>query len=115
MKILLCDDSSFMRVMLKNMLVGNVFIEADNGNEMLQKYKVEKPDLVFLDITMPELDGISALKLLKKDYPDAKVIMCSAMGQQAFVIEAIKLGATDFIVKPFEASRVVEAVSKVIG
>ena len=105
MKILLCDDSSFMRVMLKNMLVGNVFIEADNGNEMLQKYKVEKPDLVFLDITMPELDGISALKL----------IMCSAMGQQAFAIEAIKHGATDFIVKPFEASRVVEAVSKVIG
>ena len=116
--ILIVDDAAFMRMMLKDMLSKNDFNvvgEAVNGKDAVEKYKELSPDLVTLDITMPELDGIGALKAIKQVNPDAKVIMCSAMGQQAMVLESIQAGARDFIVKPFQADRVVEAVNKVLG
>ena len=86
--------------------------EAANGAEMLIKYEETQPDIVTLDITMPEMDGLTAIKELKKKHPDANVIMCSAMGQQSMVIDAIQSGAKDFIVKPFQAERVIECLSK---
>jgi two-component system chemotaxis response regulator CheY len=116
--ILLVDDAAFMRMMLKDILTKNGFTiagEAENGVVGVEKYKELKPDLVLLDITMPEMDGIQAAKNIKAADGDAKIIMCSAMGQQAMVIEAIQAGAKDFIVKPFQADRVIEAVNKVIG
>ena len=116
--ILITDDAAFMRMMIKDILTKNgynVIGEAENGQVAVDKYKELQPDLVLLDITMPELDGIGALKAIKAIDPNACVIMCSAMGQQAMVIEAIQSGAKDFIVKPFQAERVLEAVKKVIG
>ena len=116
--ILLVDDAAFMRMMLKDILVKNgyeVLGEAENGIKAIEKYKELNPDLVIMDITMPEMDGIEAVKEIKKVNPAATVIMCSAMGQQAMVIEAIQSGAKDFIVKPFQADRILEAVKKVIG
>ena len=117
-KILLVDDAAFMRMMLKDILTKNgyeVVGEAENGAKAVEKYKEVTPDLVTMDITMPEVDGISALKNIRSIDSNAKVVMCSAMGQQAMVIEAIQAGARDFIVKPFQADRVLEAVKKVIG
>ena len=117
-KILLVDDAAFMRMMLKDILTKNgyeVVGEAENGAKAVEKYGELKPDLVTMDITMPEMDGISALKNIRSIDSNAKVVMCSAMGQQAMVIEAIQSGARDFIVKPFQADRVLEAVKKVIG
>ncbi|NLL80148.1 MAG: response regulator [Clostridiales bacterium] len=116
--ILICDDAAFMRMMIKDILTKNgynVAGEAENGMIAVDKYKELKPDLVLMDITMPEMDGIQALKNIKAADPGALVIMCSAMGQQAMVIEAIQAGAKDFIVKPFQADRVLEAVKKVVG
>ena len=116
--ILICDDAAFMRMMIKDILTKNgynVAGEAENGAKAVEKYNELKPDLVLMDITMPEMDGIQALKKIKESSPDAVVIMCSAMGQQAMVIESIQAGAKDFIVKPFQADRVLEAVKKVIG
>ena len=116
--ILVVDDAAFMRMMVKDILTKggyNVVGEAENGVVAVQKYSELKPDLVTLDITMPEMDGIQALKKIKDVDGGANVIMCSAMGQQAMVIEAIQNGAKDFIVKPFQADRVLEAVKKVIG
>ena len=113
--ILICDDAAFMRMMIKDILTKNgynVAGEAENGLKAVEKFKEVNPDLVLMDITMPEMDGIQALKEIKKIDGGAKVIMCSAMGQQAMVIEA---GAKDFIVKPFQAERVIEAVKKVVG
>ena len=110
--ILVVDDAAFMRMMVKDILTVG---EAENGVVAIQKYTELKPDLVTLDITMPEMDGIQALKKIKEADAGANVIMCSAMGQQAMVIEAIQNGAKDFIVKPFQADRVLEAVKKVIG
>ena len=110
--ILIVDDAAFMRMMVKDILTKggyNVVGEAENGVVAVQKYSELKPDLVTLDITMPEMDGIQEVDA------GANVIMCSAMGQQAMVIEAIQNGAKDFIVKPFQADRVLEAVQKVIG
>ena len=89
--------------------------QAENGAKAVEKYNELKPDLVLMDITMPEMDGIQALKKIKETDPNASVIMCSAMGQQAMVIESIQSGAKDFIVKPFQADRVLEAVQKVVG
>ena len=100
-KVMICDDAAFMRMMIKDILT-------KNGYEA-------KPDLVLMDITMPDMDGIQALKKIKEIDANANVIMCSAMGQQAMVIEAIQSGAKDFIVKPFQAERVLEAVKKVVG
>ena len=117
-KILIVDDAAFMRMMIKDILTKNgyeVAGEAENGVVAVSKYGEIKPDLVLMDITMPEKDGIQALKDIKAIDSGAKVIMCSAMGQQAMVIEAIQSGAKDFIVKPFQADRVIEAVKKVVG
>ncbi|MDD6796824.1 MAG: response regulator [Bacteroides sp.] len=116
--ILICDDAAFMRMMIKDILTKNGYNiagEAENGLKAIEKYNELKPDLVLMDITMPEMDGIQALKSIKSNDPSAVVIMCSAMGQQAMVIESIQSGAKDFIVKPFQADRVIEAVKKVIG
>lgn len=116
--ILICDDAAFMRMMIKDILTKNgynVAGEAENGARAVEKYNELHPDLVLMDITMPEMDGIQALKKIKEGDASAKVIMCSAMGQQAMVIEAIQSGAKDFIVKPFQADRVLEAVKKVVG
>lgn len=116
--ILIVDDAAFMRMMIKDVLSKNGFTiagEAENGAKAIEKYKELSPDLVIMDITMPEVDGIQAVKEIKKLNGAAKVIMCSAMGQQAMVIEAIQAGAKDFIVKPFQAERIIEAVKKVLG
>ena len=117
-KVLVVDDAAFMRMMIKDILSKNGFNvvgEATNGDEAVTKYKELEPDITTMDITMPEKDGIAALKEIKKINPAAKVIMCSAMGQQAMVIDAIQAGAKDFIVKPFQADRVVEAITKALG
>ena len=116
--ILICDDAAFMRMMIKDILTKNgynVVGEAENGAKAVEKYQELKPDLVLMNITMPEMDGIQALKAIKAADPSATVIMCSAMGQQAMVIESIQSGAKDFIVKPFQQDRVLEAVRKVVG
>ena len=89
--------------------------EASNGAVAVEMYKKEKPDVVTMDITMPDVDGIEAVKQIKEFDPSAKIIMCSAMGQQSMVMEAIRAGAKDFIVKPFQADRVLEAIKKVLG
>ena len=116
--ILIVDDAAFMRMMIKDILSKNGYTvagEAENGAKAVEKYKELTPDLVLMDITMPEMDGIQALKAIKGVDAGAKVIMCSAMGQQAMVIESIQAGAKDFIVKPFQQDRVLEAVKKVVG
>ena len=116
--ILICDDAAFMRMMIKDILTKNGYNiagEAENGAKAVEKYAELKPDLVLMDITMPEMDGIQALKKIRECDPNAAIIMCSAMGQQAMVIESIQSGAKDFIVKPFQADRVIEAVRKVVG
>jgi two-component system chemotaxis response regulator CheY len=116
--ILICDDAAFMRMMIKDILTKNGYTvvgEAENGAKAVEKYKELTPDLVLMDITMPEMSGIDALKHIKASNAGAQVIMCSAMGQQAMVIESIQSGAKDFIVKPFNADRVLEAVKKVVG
>ncbi|WP_079914553.1 response regulator [Paenibacillus sp. 32352] len=117
-KILVVDDAAFMRMVLKNMLTEEgheVIAEAANGVEAVQAYTSLRPDLVTMDITMPELDGVGALKEIRKVDSGAKIIMCSAMGQKAMVVEAITAGAKDFIVKPFQKERVMESVHKVLG
>ncbi|MCY7569762.1 response regulator [Bacillus safensis] len=117
-KVLIVDDAAFMRMMIKDILVKNGFDvvgEAENGAQAVEKYKETSPDLVTMDITMPEMDGITALKEIKQIDASAKIIMCSAMGQQPMVIDAIQAGAKDFIVKPFQADRVLEAINKTLG
>ncbi|WP_199617977.1 response regulator [Paenibacillus alkalitolerans] len=117
-KILVVDDAAFMRMMIKDILTKNgyeVVGEASDGVQAIEKFKESRPDLITMDITMPEMDGITALKEIKKIDGGAKVIMCSAMGQQAMVIDAIQAGAKDFIVKPFQADRVIEAIKKTLG
>lgn len=117
-KVLIVDDAAFMRMMIKDILSKNgyeVAGEAENGLRAVEKYKELAPDLVLMDITMPEMNGIDAVKNIKAIDPGAKIVMCSAMGQQAMVIESIQAGARDFIVKPFQADRVLEAVRKVVG
>ncbi|WP_300379610.1 response regulator [Clostridium sp.] len=117
-KVLIVDDASFMRMMIKDILQKNGFEiigEAANGIEAVNLYKKEKPDVVTMDITMPDMDGIEAVKEIRAFDPQAKVVMCSAMGQQSMVMDAIKSGAKDFIVKPFQADRVLEAIRKVVG
>lgn len=116
--ILIVDDASFMRMMIKDILTKNGFEvvgEAENGIKAVEKFKELNPELVIMDITMPEMDGIQAVKEIKNVDSNSKIIMCSAMGQQAMVIEAIQAGAKDFIVKPFQADRVIEAVKKVLS
>lgn len=117
-KVLVVDDAAFMRMMLKDILVKNDFEvagEAENGNVAVAAYQKVRPDIVTMDITMPEMNGIEAVKAIKAIDPESKIIMVSAMGQQPMVIEAIQAGATDFIVKPFQPDRVVEALNKALG
>ncbi|GIO10868.1 chemotaxis protein CheY [Cohnella xylanilytica] len=117
-RILIVDDAAFMRMMIRDILTKNgyeVVGEAQDGAQAIEKYKELLPDLITMDITMPEMDGIAALKEIRKIDSNAKVIMCSAMGQQAMVIDAIQAGAKDFIVKPFQADRVIEAIKKTLG
>ncbi len=113
--VLITDDALFMRVTLKNFLVSHGFQvvgEATNGQEAIDKYASLKPDLVFMDITMPVMDGIAATRAIKLGDPNARVIMCTAMGQKNMVMEAIQAGAKDFIVKPFKPERVLESIAK---
>ena len=115
MKILVVDDASFVRMALGQILMedGHEIVgEAADGVEAIEKYKLLKPDLVTMDITMPVMGGIDSLKGIIQFDPNAKVIMCSAMGQQEFVFQAIEAGAIDFIVKPFDKERIKEAIRK---
>ena len=117
-KIMIVDDAAFMRMMIKNTLTKNGYtdiVEAQDGAEAVAKFDEEKPDMVFMDITMPNMDGLQALKKIKEGHADARIVMCTAMGQQSMVVEAIKYGAKDFIVKPFNADRIVEAVNSILG
>ena len=117
-RVLVVDDAVFMRMTIRKMIepegyeVGG---EAGNGVEAVQRYMDIQPDVVLLDITMPEMNGIDALKRIKEFDPKAKVIMCSAMGQQVMVAQAIQSGAKDFVVKPFEKDRVLAAIKRVLG
>jgi two-component system, chemotaxis family, chemotaxis protein CheY len=116
--VLICDDAVFMRTMLADILTQAGFAvvgQAKTGVEAVEKYREHKPDLVTMDIVMPDMGGIDAVKAITAEFPDAKILMCSAMGQQSLVIEAIQAGARDFIVKPFQPSRVLEAVQRVLG
>lgn len=115
--VMIVDDAAFMRMMVKDILSKNGFNvvgEAENGAVAVEKYMELTPDLVIMDITMPEMDGLQAVREIKKRDAQARIIMCSAMGQQAMVIDAIQSGAKDFIVKPFQADRVIEAVTKAL-
>ncbi|MCE7791366.1 response regulator [Salipaludibacillus sp. CUR1] len=117
-KLLITDDAAFMRMTLKKMVTDagyEVACEAGNGQQAVDLYKEHRPDLVTMDITMPEMNGIEALEKIKHFDPEAKVIMCSAMGQQSMVVDAIQKGAIDFIVKPFDSLRIKEAIGKALS
>ena len=117
-RVLIADDAAFMRMMIKNILTQNgheVVGEAANGAEAVVKHADLNPDVTTMDITMPEKDGIAALKEIIELDPNARVVMCSALGQESKVLESIKLGAKDFVVKPFKPDRVIEAVGKALG
>ena len=117
-RILTADDAAFMRKVIKDTLSKNGFtdvVEAVDGADAVAKYEETKPDLVILDITMPNMDGLEALKAIKAKNPAANVIMCSAMGQEAMVMDAIKSGAKDFIVKPFKPDRIMKTVTAILG
>lgn len=117
-RVLVVDDAAFMRKMVSDALAKGgheVIGQAGNGNEALEQFRELRPDLMTLDITMPEKDGLATLKDLMELDPSAKVIMCSALGQESKVLESIKLGAKDFVVKPFKPDRVIDAVAKALG
>jgi two-component system chemotaxis response regulator CheY len=116
--VLVCDDAIFMRTMITDILQQagfEVVGEAETGREAVDKYRALRPDLVTMDIVMPDMGGIEAVREICKDDPEARILMCSAMGQQALVVEAIQAGAKDFVVKPFQPSRVLEAVQRILG
>ncbi|HDP70456.1 MAG TPA: response regulator [Actinobacteria bacterium] len=116
--ILVADDAAFMRMRLAKLLTESgysVVGEAENGKVAVEKFEKLKPDLTIVDITMPVMDGIQAIAEIKKVDPDAKIIVCSAMGQQNMVIQAVKAGAKDYVLKPFQPARVLDAVRKQIG
>ncbi len=117
-KIMVVDDAAFMRMMIKDTLTKNGYtnlIEAADGQIALDTYRAEKPDLAIMDITMPNMNGLEALQAIKKEFPDAKIVMCSAMGQESMVVDAIRFGALDFIVKPFKPDRIMQTIAKVFG
>jgi two-component system chemotaxis response regulator CheY len=117
-KVLIVDDAAFMRMMIKNIITKSgyeVVGEAENAAAAVELYKELKPDLVTMDITMPEMDGIAGVKAIKAIDPNASIIMVSAMGQQAMVMEAIQAGAKDFIVKPFQQERILQAMERVLA
>jgi len=116
--VLVCDDAIFMRTMIADILTQagyKVVGEAESGVEAVRQYQELKPDLVTMDIVMPEMGGIDAVREIIKMYPEARILMCSAMGQQALVVEAIQAGAKDFVVKPFQPARVLEAVQRLLS
>ncbi len=115
-RILIADDAAFMRMRCGRMLTeeGHEVLEAENGREAVNKYQQHKPDCVLMDITMPELDGLGALREIKALDPNAKVAMVTALGQQQVVMEALQAGAKDFVVKPFQPDRVLAAVQKLL-
>lgn len=116
-KIMIVDDAAFMRMMVKDTLAKGGYTdvcEASDGVQAVQTYKDIKPELVLMDITMPNMDGLEALKQIRAFDAGATVVMCSAMGQETMVIEAIKSGAKDFIVKPFKANRILDTVAKIL-
>ena len=116
-KVLVVDDAEFLRVRITKMLAGEGYEvnEAENGARALEMYQQIKPDVVLMDITMPEMDGLTALKHIRANDPKAKVIMLTALGQESVVLEAVKSGARDFIVKPFDRDRVMSAINKLLG
>ena len=117
-KVLVCDDAIFMRTMIGDILSGagyEVVGEAETGLQAIERYRSLRPDLVTMDIVMPDMGGIDAVREIVKEDANAKILMCSAMGQQALGVEAVQGGAKDFVVKPFQTSRVLEAVQRVLG
>lgn len=117
-KILIVDDAAFMRMMIRDTLKKNGYenlLEASDGEIAVQLFKTEKPDLVIMDITMPNKNGLEALKEIREIDTNARIVMCSAMGQESMVVEAIRSGAKDFIVKPFKADRVLKTVQGILG
>jgi len=117
-KIMLVDDAAFMRKMLTDTLSKNGYtdiMEAVDGADAVEKYSENQPDLVIMDITMPNMDGLEALKAIRAKDGNANIVMCSAMGQEAMVLDAIRSGAKDFIVKPFKPDRVLKTVSSILG
>lgn len=117
-RILVTDDAAFMRMMLKSILLGGgheVIAEAENGEQAIECYKQHAPDVVTMDITMPLMDGIAAVRSIKESYPQAKILMCSAMGQQSMVMEAVKAGAKGFIVKPFDGTKILAEISRLLA
>jgi two-component system chemotaxis response regulator CheY len=117
-RVLVVDDAAFMRKLLSDALASGgheVVGEAGNGNEAVERWQELRPELTTLDITMPEKDGLAALAEIMAIDPSAKVIMCSALGQEGKVLEAVKLGAKDFVIKPFQPPRVLEAVDKALA
>jgi two-component system chemotaxis response regulator CheY len=117
-RILVVDDAAIIRLMLSKIIVSDeyeVVGEAGNGTEAVQKYEELRPDLVTMDITMPDMDGIQAVKEIKKIDPNAKIVMCSAMGQKMMVLEAIEAGAASFIVKPFDEQKVKEVIKRTLS
>ena len=116
-RIMIVDDAAFMRMMIKENLKKtgfSDFVEAGNGEEAVSLFVKTRPDLVLLDITMPVKDGLTALQEIRESDPEARIVMCSAMGQESMVIEAVRLGALDFIVKPFKPERLVQTVRNVL-
>ncbi|MCL4560659.1 MAG: response regulator [Chloroflexi bacterium] len=115
-KILIVDDAEFLRVRISKMLTADGYevIEAENGAKAVSTYQASHPDLVLMDVTMPEMDGLTALKHIRAFDPKARVVMLTALGQESVVLEAIKSGARDFVVKPFERERVLGAISKLL-
>lgn len=117
-RILVVDDAKFMRITLSNILKKaqhEIVGEGENGLEAIDLFRKLQPDLVTMDITMPEMSGLDAMKEIKKEFPSAKIIMCSAMGQQKMVMESIEAGAKDFIIKPFDETRVLDAITRVLS
>jgi two-component system chemotaxis response regulator CheY len=116
--ILIVDDLAFIKIVLRDILLKSGFRvagEASNGDEAIKLYQETRPDAVLMDITMPGMDGLTALKRIREIDPEAKVIICSALGQQRLIMQAIQLGAKDFIVKPFQQQRIVTALKKVLN
>jgi two-component system chemotaxis response regulator CheY len=116
-KVLLVDDAAFMRMRCAKLLTENGYSveEAENGQEAVDKYLAIKPDLVLMDITMPVMDGLTAVAEIKKIDPEAKIVMCSALGQQSTVLTAIKAGAKDFIIKPYQPEKILATIKRFVG
>lgn len=114
---MIVDDAIFLRHILRGIIADSghtIIAEASNGREAIQMYMIHKPDIVTMDITMPDMDGITAVKEIRLHYPQAKIIMCSAMGQHKLILEAIAAGASDFIVKPFHSDRVLQSITNIL-